>query len=142
MYSDAQQRSFFDLSKQFLQSPATHDQVDDLRQILVFHEWKYYVQNNPVLSDYEYDQLFKQLQKIELEHPDLITSDSPTMRVSQDLTNEFKKVKHLTPMLSLDNSYNAEDLEDFAKSVRKVTGVEDLFFAVEPKFDGGSIALV
>ena len=89
MYSDAQHRSFFDLSKQFLQSPATHDQVDDLRQILVFHEWKYYVQNNPVLSDYEYDQLFKQLQKIELEHPDLITSDSPTMRVSQDLTNEF-----------------------------------------------------
>ena len=142
MYSDAQQRSFFEQSKQFLQAPASVENLDDLRQNLVFHEWKYYVQNNPVLSDYEYDLLFKQLQKIEAEHPALITKDSPTMRVSQDLTDEFKKVKHLTPMLSLDNSYNAEDLEDFAKSVRKLTGEDQLTFAVEPKFDGGSIALV
>lgn len=142
MYSDAQQRSFFEKSKQFLAKEATVDDINDLRQNLEFHEWKYYVQNNPVLSDYEYDQLFKQLQKIEAENPSLITADSPTMRVSQDLTNEFVKVKHITPMLSLDNSYNAEDLEDFAKSVRKVTGVEEMFFSVEPKFDGGSIALV
>ncbi len=142
MYSDVQQRTFFDLSKQFLSKPAGVAELEDLRQILVFHEWKYYVQNNPILSDFEYDQLFKQLQKIESENPLLITPDSPTMRVSQDITDEFKKVKHLTPMLSLDNSYNAEDLEDFTKSVRKLTGEDSLFFGVEPKFDGGSIALV
>ncbi len=142
MYTDAQQRSFFERSKQFLLDGSGPKELDDLRQILEFHEWKYYVQNNPVLSDYEYDLLFKQLQSIEAAHPELITADSPTMRVSQDLTDEFSKVKHLTPMLSLDNSYNAEDLEDFAKSVRKVTGEEDLVFSVEPKFDGGSIALV
>ncbi len=142
MYTDAQQRSYYERSKAFLKDSAEKEDIEALRAVLIFHEWKYYVQNNPVLSDYEYDVLFKQLQKIESKFPELITSDSPTMRVSQDLTDEFKKVKHLTPMLSLDNSYNADDLEDFAKSVRKLTGVERLYFAVEPKFDGGSIALV
>ena len=142
MYSDQQQRTFFDKSKAFISGAPGPKDIDDLRQIIEFHEWKYYVQNNPVLSDYEYDMLFKQLQSIERAHPELITASSPTMRVSQDITDEIGKVKHLTPMLSLDNSYNEEDIESFAKSIRKVTGVEDMRFSVEPKFDGGSIALV
>ncbi len=142
MYEASKQKAFFEQSKQFLSTPATKDQIEDLRDNLRFHEWKYYVENSPVLSDYEYDMLYKSLEKLEETYPALITEDSPTQRVAKDLTSEFNKVKHLTPMLSLGNSYNKEDLVDFEKSIVKLTGEETMTFAVEPKFDGGSIALV
>lgn len=142
MYEATKQNAFFKQSKEFLSSPATTEQIEELRNNLRFHEWKYYVENSPVLSDYEYDMLYKSLEKLEEENPLLITQDSPTQRVAKDLTSEFNKVKHLTPMLSLGNSYNKEDLIDFEKSIVKLTGEEEITFAVEPKFDGGSIALV
>ena len=142
MYQEADQKKLYLQSKAFLNNTATVQQIEDLRDLIKFHEWKYYVQNNPVLSDYEYDQLFKQLEAIEKEHPGIISPDSPTQRVSQDLTDNFQKVKHLTPMLSLGNSYNKEDLQDFDTAVMKVTDETDIEYAVEPKFDGGSIALV
>ena len=142
MYSDLQQKNYFERSKAFLkQAPSILD-IDLLREVLVFHEWKYYVQNAPLLSDYEYDLLFKMLEKLEEDHPSSITPDSPTQRVSQDLTDEFQKVKHLTPMLSLGNSYNEVDLQAFDVSVKKITAMEEVKYSVEPKFDGGSIALV
>ena len=142
MYKAEVQKQFFEQSKAFLSSPAKLEQIEELRDLLRFHEWKYYVESSPVLSDFEYDQLYKSLEELELQFPLLITPDSPTQRVAKDLTTDFEKVKHLTPMLSLGNSYNQEDLEDFAQSIVKLTGSEDLSFAVEPKFDGGSIALV
>jgi len=142
MYSDQQQREFYKSSKDFLERALSPKEINELREVIVFHEWRYSVQNDPVISDYEYDMLFKKLQALERENPSLVSPDSPTMRVSQDITDEFNKVKHLTPMLSLDNSYNEEDIENFAKAVRKVTGEEEMRFSVEPKFDGGSIALV
>jgi len=109
---------------------------------LRFHEHRYYILNDPLLSDFEYDQLFKALEKIEKENPTLITLDSPTQRVAHELTREFPTVQHLVPMLSLDNSYNADDLLDFDRKVRELSGLEQISYCVEPKFDGGSISLI
>lgn len=119
--------------------------VRKIGEILRYHEWKYYVANNPIISDYEYDQLYKKLETVEQEHPEWILPDSPSQRVSSDLTNEFRTVKHLEPMLSLDNSYNEEDLRKFDEQVRKLTGTEPgrkITYTVEAKFDGGSVAVI
>ncbi len=113
-----------------------------LREVIRYHDWRYYVLANPVISDYEYDKLFHLLKDIEKKWPELITSDSPTQRVASGLTKEFPEVKHLAPMLSLDNSYNEEDLRDFDRRVRELTGLSQVEYAVEPKFDGAGIALV
>ncbi len=119
MYSKNDQRRLFQLSKRLLKNKdipkalEVSAEVQDLHYVIKYHEWKYYIQNDPVISDFEYDHLFKRLQALEAEFPQFITSDSPTQRVSHDLTEEFPSVEHLTPMLSLDNSYNAEDLIDF-----------------------------
>lgn len=110
--------------------------------MLRFHEHRYYILNDPLLSDYEYDQLFKALEKIEKENPTLISPDSPTQRVAHELTREFPTVQHLVPMLSLDNSYNADDLLDFDRKVSELSGLEQISYCVEPKFDGGSISLI
>jgi DNA ligase (NAD+) len=145
MYSPEQQKEFYDLSKDLLVKDLTEENVQDLRDVLTFHEWKYHIHNDPVIADYEYDQLFKKLEKIEKENPLLITPDSPTQRVSTDLTEEFKSVEHLVPMLSLGNSYNAVDLKDFDRQVKKLCNLDpsiDVAYTVEPKYDGGSIALV
>lgn len=118
------------------------DNLEHYRDILRFHEWRYYVQNNPAISDPEYDKLFKQLQKFEEKHPDEVTPDSPTQRVGSDLTKDFPEVEHLKPMLSLDNSYSEEDLHAWDKRVRGFVKAQEVVYSVEPKFDGGSIALV
>jgi DNA ligase (NAD+) len=115
-----------------------------LRGVLQFHEHRYYVLDSPLISDYEYDTLYKQLQREEQAHPEYITPDSPTQRVSSDVTEDFPTVPHLSPMLSLENSYDEADLMDFDKQVRKWTGVpqqEVITYSVEPKFDGGTIVL-
>ncbi|MBC7777822.1 MAG: DNA ligase (NAD(+)) LigA, partial [Phycisphaerae bacterium] len=117
----------------FAEPPA--ERAEDLRLVLRYHEWRYYVGNDPVISDFEYDQLYKQLETIESAHPQLVTPDSPTQRVGKDLTENAPQVAHLTPMLSLDNSYNAEDLNDFDESVKKLCGLEkdaDVEYCVEP----------
>ena len=79
---------------------------------------------------------------MEEENPSLITTDSPTQRVAKGLTKEFPTVQHLVPMLSLDNSYNEEDLVDFDRKARELTGLKEIEYCVEPKFDGGSISLI
>lgn len=152
MYSKEAQRALFDLSKKLLYTPQADlfaepatERVEDLRSVIRYHEWRYYVQNDPVISDFEYDQLYKQLEAVERAYPELITPDSPTQRVSADLTEEFDQVAHLTPMLSLDNSYDAADLNDFDTAVKKLCGLPkdaEVEYAAEPKFDGGTIALV
>ncbi|MFT5802385.1 MAG: DNA ligase (NAD+) [Nonlabens sp.] len=151
MYDAKDQRLLFDLSKELLNAAtsetpeAAKDQSTGLRKVLVFHEWKYSIKNDPVISDFEYDQLYKKLEALEKAFPNLIVPDSPTQRVSNDLIEDFKLVDHLVPMLSLDNSYNAEDLRDFEDRVRKNTSIPEgtpIEYCVEPKYDGGSIALV
>ncbi|MEL7019963.1 MAG: NAD-dependent DNA ligase LigA [Bacteroidota bacterium] len=143
------QKALFDLSKQLLTPngiPADSAiAAIQLREVIKYHEWRYYVKNDPVISDFEYDTLFKKLQQVEAERPDLIVADSPTQRVSSDLTSNFSSVAHLTPMLSLDNSYNAADLLEFDKQVKKNALLDadaTVEYVVEPKYDGGSIALV
>jgi len=148
IYSQAAQRQLFDRSKQLLNGTpdlANEELAEELRTLLHYHEWRYYVLNDPVLSDFEYDQLYKKLEVLEAEQPELITPDSPTQRVSNDLSSDFPSVEHLTPMLSLANSYNAEDLRDWDTQVKKVTdsaAEAKIDYVVEPKYDGGSIALV
>lgn len=151
MYAKTEQKRLYELSKQYLdEGNAVRRQsadlrAEELRQLIVYHEWRYYLLNDPVVSDYEYDQLYKQLEAIEEAHPELVTPDSPTQRVSADLTEDFPSVEHLTPMLSLANSYNAEDLYEFDQQIKRFLNMseeEDIEYAVEPKFDGGSIALV
>jgi len=147
-YAQEEQKALFQLSQQYLRSEkptAIQQQITELQRILAFHEYKYYIQNDPLISDFEYDQLFKQLETLEADHPTLITPSSPTQRISADLTDAFTAVAHLKPMLSLANSYNPDDLTDFDSQIKKLLGLpadEHLEYVVEPKFDGSSIALV
>ncbi len=116
--------------------------LEDLRNILRFHEHRYYVENNPLISDFEYDQLYKKLENFEKEYPELITKDSPTQRVGTSLIKDFPKTRHLVPMLSLENSYNEEDLKDWDRKAKELSGLDEIEYTVEPKFDGASISLV
>ncbi|RTL58329.1 MAG: NAD-dependent DNA ligase LigA [Sphingobacteriales bacterium] len=116
--------------------------LNELREVLRFHEYRYYILNDPLVSDFEYDQLYKMLEKIEAADPTLITSDSPTQRVAKGLTKDFPTVQHLVPMLSLENSYNADDLLDWDRKARELTGLDKVEYCVEPKFDGASISLI
>ena len=125
-----------------LERGISENKIESLRNVLRFHEYRYYILNDPLISDYEYDQLFKSLEKIEIKNPKLITGDSPTQRVAKGLTKVFPTVQHLVPMLSLDNSYNSEDLVDFDRKAREATGLNKIEYCVEPKFDGGSLSLI
>ncbi|HMP86107.1 MAG TPA: NAD-dependent DNA ligase LigA [Lacibacter sp.] len=143
MYTPTQTRSLQEQSRQLLQEKTVPlRQITDLREVLRFHEYRYYILNDPLISDAEYDQLYKTLEVLERNHPEQITPDSPTQRVAPGLGTDFKKVQHLVPMLSLENSYNAEDLADWDRKARELTGKEGLDYCVEPKFDGASISLV
>ena len=101
-------------------------EIEELREVLRFHEHRYYIQSDPLISDFEYDSLYKQLEALEKENPDLIVADSPTQRVAKGLTKEFPSVQHLVPMLSLDNSYNSEDLVDFDRKAKELTGLNEI----------------
>lgn len=125
-----------------MQSPTTIDENESLKNVLRFNEYSYYVLNTPFISDFEYDSLYKLLEQAEKNHPDWVRSDSPTQRIGNSLNEGFETVQHLVPMLSLDNSYNAEDLLDFDRKIKEVTQLENIEYCVEPKFDGASISLV
>ncbi len=116
--------------------------IEALRSVLKFHEYRYYVETNPLISDYEYDLLYKKLVLFEQQNPLLITKDSPTQRVGVGLIKDFPKVQHLVPMLSLENSYNEEDLLDWDRKAKELSGLNEIEYTIEPKFDGASISLV
>jgi len=115
-------------------------EIEKLREDLNFHNYKYYVQNSPVISDYEYDQLLKKLEKLEKENPELKTPDSPTQRVGGQPLEGFETVEHIVPMLSLANTYTYDELRDFDLRVKKY--VLDVEYVVEPKIDGAGVALL
>lgn len=123
-------------------SSVSKKDIEGLRDVLRIHEYRYYILNDPLISDYEYDLLFKTLEKIEKENPELVTADSPTQRVAKGLTKDFPAARHLVPMLSLDNSYNADDLIDFDRKAKEFTNLKEIEYSVEPKFDGGSISMI
>lgn len=141
MYDKAQIQALQQTTKQFLASPLSIE-LNALKKVLQFHEYQYYVVNEPLISDYEYDQLYHALLKIEAADPACITPDSPSQRVGNSLNSNFETVPHLVPMLSLENSYNAADLNDFDRKARESAGLETITYCVEPKFDGASISLI
>ena len=152
MYSKEEQRRLYDVSKRLLSQNTEGSSkteataiISDIADVLRYNEWRYYIMDDPQLSDFEYDTLYKKLELLEDRFPDLQTADSPTMRVGADITDDIPSVPHLTPMLSLENSYNAEDLNDFDEQIKKLAKLPketEIEYVVEPKFDGGTIALV
>ena len=126
--------------QQLLNNP--EETLEALQRVILYNDWRYYVQSDPVLSDYEYDQLYAWLKQLEQENPHLVSPDSPTQRVAQGLSKSFPTVQHLVPMLSLDNSYNADDLLDWDRKAREISGLTDIEYCIEPKFDGASISLI
>ncbi len=117
-------------------------ETQKLREAIRHHEYKYYVENNPEISDYEFDQLIKRLEKIEKEHPELIVPDSPTQRVGEMTVEGFASASHRWPMISLDNVYNFEELEAFHQRVIKIIGNRPVDYVTELKIDGSSASMV
>ena len=117
-------------------------QIETLREVLRRHEYLYYVLDEPEISDVKFDRMMEELKKLEAEHPDLVTPDSPTQRVGGAPRKGFETRKHSPPMLSLDNTYSMLELEDFDRRVRELSGREQVDYVAEHKFDGLSISLV
>jgi DNA ligase (NAD+) len=120
---------------------AAKHEIEDLRDKLRHHEYLYYVLDQPEISDAAYDRLMKRLEELEAAHPDLITPDSPTVRVGGTPRTGFQTVQHATPMLSLDNGMSYDQLRDFDRRVRQGSGREQIEYIAEHKFDGLSISL-
>jgi DNA ligase (NAD+) len=119
----------------------TAKRVEALREQIRYHEHRYYVLDDPEISDAEYDALMNELKSAENEHPELLTTDSPTQRVGGKPREGFPKAAHSTPMLSLDNAYNEQELRDWAARVQELAGSAKIEFVCELKMDGLSIAL-
>jgi DNA ligase (NAD+) len=117
--------------------------LEELRTQIRHHEERYYIHDAPEISDEEFDRLLHELERLEAEHPDLVTADSPTQRVGGRPAEGFPTVEHVSPMLSLDNAYNEEELRAFDERVRRGAGVGDarIGYVAELKIDGLSIAL-
>ena len=139
MYSKEQTKDLQAVTNKLLKKGGT---INELRDVLRFHEYRYYILNDPLISDVEYDGLYKALEKQEKDNPALITSDSPTQRVGNSLNKEFITVPHLVPMLSLENSYNPQDLVDWDKRAKGLVDTQQIIYSAEPKFDGASISLI
>jgi DNA ligase (NAD+) len=116
-------------------------EIEKLRKQIRYHEHRYYVLDDPEISDTEFDKLMKRLEALEREHPGLVTPDSPTRRVGGQPAEEFPKVRHSVQMLSLDNTYNLDELRDFDRRVRELSGREVVPYVGELKLDGLSMAL-
>lgn len=117
------------------------ERIEKLRQQIRHHDYLYYVEATPEISDREYDKLYADLKELEDKHPAYVTPDSPTQRVGGQPIEGFKTVRHREPMLSIDNTYNAGELREFDKRVRKLLGGESITYVVELKIDGVAISL-
>ena len=117
------------------------EKITSLREELQEHNYKYYVLDQPSITDYEFDMKLKELQKLEEEHPEFYDSTSPTLRVGGMVTKNFETVVHEHRMYSLENSYSKEDLEDWEKRIQRILGDVPVEFTCELKYDGASISL-
>jgi len=120
---------------------AAKHEIEELRDKLRHHEYLYYVLDQPEISDAAYDRLMKRLEELEAAHPQLITTDSPSVRVGGTPREGFQTVQHARPMLSLDNAFSYDQLRDFDRRVRQGSGREKIEYIAEHKFDGLSISL-
>ncbi len=121
--------------------PNIKKEIEDLRTLIRHHEYRYYVLDNPEISDGEFDQLMNRLKEMEKAHPELATPDSPTQRVGGEPAKQFPPFRHRVPMLSLDNSYSYDELREFDRRVREVSGRNREKYVVEHKLDGLSFSL-
>lgn len=115
--------------------------IEKLKELIRYHDYKYYVKAQPEISDYEYDQLLKELIQLETAHPECITKDSPTQRVSGVPLREFISVPHRIPMLSLDNTYSIDELREFHQRIVRWLSKEDIEYVAEVKIDGVGVSL-
>src|SRR5713226_7509161 len=116
--------------------------IEALREEIRHHEYRYYVLDDPEIADTEFDRLMNELKKLEAAHPDLVTPDSPTQRVGGKPREGFVKVAHSSLMLSLDNTYNEEELRAWERRVHELSGRTDVDYVCELKLDGMSLALI
>ena len=121
-------------------SPA--EEIAQLRELIRYHDRKYYVEAAPEISDLEYDRLMQRLKELEAKHPELITPDSPTQRVGGEPVPELTPVEHLVPMLSIDNTYSRDELRAYAARVHKLLPGERIEWVVELKIDGVAVSLL
>lgn len=123
--------------------PKVLKQVNDLREKINHHNYRYYVLDDPEIPDSEFDKLFRQLQVLEEKHPELITPESPTQRVGAPPVKAFGEVRHKVPMLSLSNAFEEDELASFGKRISEIVGknIDDMEFLAEPKLDGLAISL-
>jgi DNA ligase (NAD+) len=120
-----------------------HKKVLTLRNQIEDHNYRYYVLDDPIVSDYEYDQFLRELEQLEKLHPDLITPDSPTQRVGAPPLSKFETLPHRLPMLSLANAMNEDEIVAFDKRIKKIVGAdEEIEYVAEPKLDGIGIELI
>ncbi|HXC59551.1 MAG TPA: NAD-dependent DNA ligase LigA, partial [Steroidobacteraceae bacterium] len=122
-------------------SAAASGRIAQLREQIEQHNHRYYVLDEPAISDADYDRLLRELQALETEHPQLVTPDSPTQRVGAQPSAEFAQVRHAVPMLSLDNAFSDEEVGGFVRRIQEKLGRETLVFSAEPKLDGLAISL-
>src|SRR5678815_3166344 len=118
------------------------EEIQSLRQTLQDHDYRYYVLNQPTITDAEYDGLLRELSALEAKRPDLITPDSPTQRVSGEPAAGFDEYFHKRPMMSLDNSYNIDELREWDARCRRLAGSSSFDYVTELKIDGLSISLI
>jgi len=123
-------------------SRAVENKIESWREKIRHHEYLYYVLDQPEITDAEFDKLMQQLKDAEAKHPDLVTADSPTQRVGGKPREGFVKVAHSSPMLSLDNTYNEEELRGWERRVHELSGRKDVDYVCELKLDGMSLALI
>lgn len=116
--------------------------IEELRRLIRKHNYKYYVEANPDISDSEYDQLMSELQELEKNNPALITPDSPTQRVGEEPLNEFETVRHEVPMLSIDNTYSEQELRQFDARIKKLLETDQVEYTAERKVDGVAVSLI
>lgn len=121
--------------------PTLANRAEELRRLIEHHNHKYYVEAKPEISDREFDRLLDELKKLEEEHPELATPDSPTRRVGGQPIEGFVTVRHRQPMLSIDNTYTSDELREFDRRVRKAVGGEPVTYVVELKIDGVAVSL-
>ena len=120
---------------------SVENEIQKLREDIRYHEYQYYVLDNPEIADSEFDELMRRLQELEAQHPELVTPDSPTQRVGGRPAEEFPKVRHSVPMLSLENTYSVDELKNFDRRVRELSGRSTIEYVGELKLDGLSMAL-
>lgn len=120
---------------------AVREQIRRLQEEIERHNYQYYVLDQPLISDAEYDRLFRELQALESSHPELVEPDSPTQRVGATPLSAFAPARHGTPMLSLNNAFDPDEVAAFDRRVREALGVDAVEYSAEPKFDGLAVSL-